>query len=242
MAFIRAGQATQLAICKRRPTTLCARVRSMELRPSFLKQRNPDFLSFTWCKRDSPILIYWQIVINHDRSPDSVDVEVHQVAACRVYLFSVEKMLDSFGFFGQRTQNRKEIAVPKCPLLNIVRINSIRENSDWIVDFASSFPRMLSETSTRIINFRIQNWFRARLKCWICPGLASCNNIVNESFRLLIYISLLIFGHLVAFFSGTVLSLRIFFIIKDRIYSKSLIFLGRFCNRLRIRASHTILK
>jgi len=82
MAFVRARQPTKLAVCEVWTTTLNACVRSVKLCPSLLKQGHPDFLSFAGCKRDISILVYWQIVINYDRCLDSVDVEIHQVAAC----------------------------------------------------------------------------------------------------------------------------------------------------------------
>ena len=94
-----------------------------------------------------------EVVVDHHRSLDAVDVEVNDVASCSIRRLGVEERFDSFLSFCKGAQHGQKVTVSKLALIDVVRINAMIENTSFGVDLACAFPlEILNSVVSRVVS------------------------------------------------------------------------------------------
>ena len=169
-----------------RKTTLGARICSVQLSPCFLKQAYPKLTITARCKDRLSILVTRKVVINDDRRFLAIEDELDQIDACCINLFRHEHLLDIFWELSEGAQGSQEVAVSELSLVNVVGLDTVLEDVDWVVDLSGASPRKGVIHST--VNLIINSWIveRGTLRTEIGVGirLACFNSPLNESLHL----------------------------------------------------------
>ena len=185
------GNTSHVKTSKARKTAFSNDVWAMQLSPSFLKQTNPHF-RISAVSEDWLVVFARQEIVYDNWLLDTVYVEVDKVASWRVQHFCVEECHDILWIFSNRAQHSQEVAITKCPLINIIRIDPILENLSILIDLADPFPFNFLKA------FLLPQWFQGRGELRILPWLAGCYDVVhcldsNSDFFFVLLLFLLVF-------------------------------------------------
>ena len=120
----------------------------MKLGPGLLEETDPELVVSACRKRWLSFGVAGEEFINEYGRFLTIQEESHHVDASLVHLLGDEHGLDALGELSQRAQGGEEVAVAKCTLVDIIRLNTILKDVDRVEYLTSSLPCELIESVT----------------------------------------------------------------------------------------------
>ena len=112
---------SQMHACETRQSFYCLLIRTVQLCPSFLKEKGPQFLRFR-VKECGKFCFWidWNIIINNNRCSKTIYEHFDLVNTSCIDVFSDNKSIDSFIMISHCVERCQEVVVSCFPLFQIV--------------------------------------------------------------------------------------------------------------------------
>ena len=128
----------------------------MKLGPSFFKDTDPEFAVPARGETRLAIRSYRKVIIDNNGCFLAIQEENYHVDSSLVNLLSDEHLFDTIRELSQRAESGQEITISELTLIDVIWLNTILKNVDWVEDLAGAFPFERVERSR--VNVPINVW------------------------------------------------------------------------------------